>query len=725
MLTLLRPSLALLICLALGGFSLAADEAKERANVLAKPSRELLASLKNAQQSASKEHYAEAVVELRKILEPTAGDGFLPSDSPYGSQPTIKREAIRLLDAFPPAGRQLFDMQMAGEVERNLNEAISHGDTQAIAQIARCHFPSPIAVEAVLLLAYDAMDRGQPWECLAWLRFLEMSSAAAKAHEVESQLLKTACYLTLGEPLRARAALDKLGSIRPPTTFHLGDEAHSTVETSEKILKSFGGAEKDRPKTAVLAEYGYWPIFRGDTNRNALAAWSGTLGERRWKVGTLDKQAAYQFSNWRRTNEDEVLFPCLHPLVLGDVLLSRSPSRLSAFDLRTGRLLWENPPHNKVKETKPAAGDPEAELWQRFWDDAPYGQLSSNGNEVFLLDGLDIAQAGEAAPRMIAIGKQVQVLGPKIIRPYNRLLALSLRQQGKTAWSVGGEDGEGEPQLAGYFFLGTPLPYNRQLFVLAEKEGVIRLCVLNAASGKLDWSLPLAQVETTVLDDPVRRLAGASPSFSEGILICPTSDGAVAAVDPATHSLLWGFQYPLAATLADRNPMGVVLPNGKMLPLKRSGINRTVRDAAAVMASGRTFLLPVEADQLFCLNSANGELLWSCPREEMQYIAGVTADKIVLAGHRGLYSRNVQTGKAAWPNECIELPGKSQIIGRGFLVGDYYYLPSTLNEVVKFDLRAGRIAERSHTKYPLGNLTAVSNLLISHTGDSIQVYGPQ
>ena len=79
----------------------------------------------------------------------------------------------------------------------------------------------------------------------------------------------------------------------------------------------------------------------------------------------------------------------------------------------------------------------------------------------------------------------------------------------------------------------------------------------------------------------------------------------------------------------------------------------TVRDAAAVMAAGRTFLLPVESDQLYCLNSVNGKLLWSCPREEMLFIAGVVADKVVLAGPRGLFARNLETGKSAWREERI------------------------------------------------------------------------
>lgn len=721
----LRLSLALLLCLAVGESPLPAADGKDRANVLVQPSRELLSSLKTAQDAAAQEHYADAVAELRKILDPSAGDGFLPTENQYGSERTIKSEAVRLLDTFPPVGRKLFELQSSAEVERNLNEAIYRDDSRELAQIAQRYFPSPIAIDVILLLAHDAFDHNQPLDCLAWLRYLQRAPTAAKPHLVECQLLEAACYLTLDEPSQAHSALAKLGTIRPPVKFNIGAEEHTTAETAEKILKSFGGGEKPRSAQGILAQHGYWPMFRGDASRNATAAWSGALGDRRWKVGMLDGLAAQQYTNWRRSDADEVLFPCLHPLVLGDVLLSRSTRRLSAFDLRTGKLLWENPPSNQSKEPKPNEPAQDLEVWQRFWDDAPYGQISSNGSEVFLLDGMDFAQAGETAQRLINIRGQVQVLNPKTVRPYNRMLALTLRQKGKLAWSVGGETGESEPQLAGYFFLGPPLAYYRQLYVLAEKDGMIRLCALNAITGKLEWSLALAQMEMPVLDDPVRRLAGASPSYCDGILVCPTSAGAVAAVDPATRSLLWGFQYPLAATLADRNPKGVVLPNGKMVVIKRSGTNHTVRDSAAVMASGRTFLLPVEADQLFCLDSASGELLWSCPREETMFIAGVTADKVVLASPRGLSARIVQTGKSAWREEKVNLPGISQIIGRGFLVGDYYYLPDTLNEIVKFDLRAGRIAERYHTKNPLGNLTAVSNLIISHTGESIQVFGPE
>ena len=68
--------------------------------------------------------------------------------------------------------------------------------------------------------------------------------------------------------------------------------------------------------------------------------------------------------------------------------------------------------------------------------------------------------------------------------------------------------------------------------------------MLDANSGKLDWSQQLAVVEENLQIDPFRRLAGFTPSYADGVLVCPTGIGALVAVDIVNHTLLWGYQYP-------------------------------------------------------------------------------------------------------------------------------------------------------------------------------------
>ena len=54
---------------------------------------------------------------------------------------------------------------------------------------------------------------------------------------------------------------------------------------------------------------------------------------------------------------------------------------------------------------------------------------------------------------------------------------------------------------------------------------------------------------TTAVQNPQRRLAGVSPSYSDGVLVCPTASGAIIAVDLTTRSLLWGYRYSGASPM--------------------------------------------------------------------------------------------------------------------------------------------------------------------------------
>ena len=82
-----------------------------------------------------------------------------------------------------------------------------------------------------------------------------------------------------------------------------------------------------------------------------------------------------------------------------------------------------------------------------------------------------------------------------------------------------------------------------RLYELAEVSGEIRLLALEAATGKVLWSQQIALVEQDVLRDPARRWTAVSPSYADGILVCPTANGAIVAIELATRSLLWGYQY--------------------------------------------------------------------------------------------------------------------------------------------------------------------------------------
>ena len=95
----------------------------------------------------------------------------------------------------------------------------------------------------------------------------------------------------------------------------------------------------------------------------------------------------------------EPYLPAMHPLVVNDTVLMRTIEGLVAVDATTGRRIWPYPWSDPVmRQFQEASDDPFGaaggisrgqELQQRIWKDAPYGQLSSDGRAVFLLDQLD------------------------------------------------------------------------------------------------------------------------------------------------------------------------------------------------------------------------------------------------------------------------------------------------------------------------------------------------
>ena len=137
----------------------------------------------------------------------------------------------------------------------------------------------------------------------------------------------------------------------------------------------------------------------------------------------------------------------------------------------------------------------------------------------------------------------------------------------------------------------------------------IRLVALSAKTGALEWSQQLAVVEQPGVQvrSAFRRNAGAMPSFADGVLVCPTSAGAIVAIDLTTRSLLWGYQYPRAAAISP----SIASPSiGRCIREPSGGANEHWADGSVTIADGRVLVAPVETDQLYCLNLVDGKELW-------------------------------------------------------------------------------------------------------------------
>ena len=260
---------------------------------------------------------------------------------------------------------------------------------------------------------------------------------------------------------------------------------------------------------------------------------------------------------------------------------------------------------------------------------------------------------------------------------------------GKLQWELGGQESLG---LSDTFFLGPPLPLRGQLYVMAEIKDEMRLLALDGATGNLLWSQQLAMVESNITQDPVRRLAGVSPSYSDGVLICPTGAGCVVAVDLATRSLLWGYIYShpgeqpggrrMRGMIRSRTPSTiptVPCPAGWTAPPRLSTAGCCSRRPRPIA--------------LYCLNLADGKPAWASakPRGEHYYIACVHKGVVVLVGRNSIDAVNLEDGSKAWGGRTIALPSGAGVCGHGCYAGGQYFVPLSSGEVMAIDLEAGKV----------------------------------
>jgi outer membrane protein assembly factor BamB len=692
--------------------------------------RNLLQRLTRARQAISAQRYNVAVEELGAILAPD-GDDFLDLDvdqdyfitpqNAGGAMPSLKTEAQRIIGAMPTAGRDLYELRYGAAARAELDEAMRADDITRLTEVTRKYFHTRAGYEATLLLGRRHLDEGRPLAAAFCFQRLSDNSQALRLFDPELSLLLATCWLYADAREQAEETLLALKRRQPDAELRVGDSTvrlfrddRQSVAWLEQTLGRFGSWQ--------LGDQDQWVVFRGDPGRNARTSGGVPLIQYRWRVPTTndptDEQLVQDFSR-QNIGSSSALLPSLQPLAVRDVVLMRTPRRLFAVDFVTGKRVWEFPWDDSPDELAQQSQDLQTsrsnpsprmtELTERLWKDAAYGQVSSDGESVFLLSELSFA--GTSGVQNFIQQGGFQQFNANWPKSHNKLVSLSLAREGALQWVVGGEDGEDEPRLAGAFFLGVPLPVMGQLYVLAEISGEIRLVVLDPRTGRLQWQQQLAHVDTlTIQSDISRRLAAATPSFADGILVCPTSAGAVVAVDISNRSLLWGFQYPVPMTATNLN----------RFPGNRGGIRNSSEeswaDATVTISEGRVLLTPVESGEMHALDLLTGRPLWNPrKREEGLYVGCIHKNLALVVGKSNLQAIDMRTGEEAWSNP-ISLED-AQPGGRGFYSDNYYYLPTSDARLLKIDLEEGAIVDQQETRVPLGNLICYRDQILSQGVD--------
>ncbi|MBX3412093.1 MAG: PQQ-binding-like beta-propeller repeat protein [Pirellulales bacterium] len=698
--------------------------------------RQTMQILMSAQELLTGGRFAEAVRHLGAILE-APDDFFFQPDKDSPIYHSLKAEAQRLIGTMPRAGRESYELQYGARARQMLDEAIAAGDMGVLSEVSRRFFHTQAGYDATALLATNYLDHGHPLAAALCYERLRQTPAASERFEPTLSVQLAACWLRAGLHDKAVEALSQLRAANPQVQVRVaGKDVPLFAPGPDAVswLAEQLGPRANQEEVATLAR---WLMFRGGPSRNQSSAGGSPMLEPRWRVPTAIEPETEKLIDQHSQRYDEVEFaslPASHPLIVNGVVLMRTTNNLLAVDFRSGKRVWEVPLDNELNEllnlgdtNSPQRNQVQfaAFIEQRIWNDATYGTLSSDGEHVFSIEDLGVGGLNNVQQRVAIVGfngrRRPMPTGPT---SYNRLAAHDIRT-GKLKWEVGGANGDGELELAGVFFLGPPLPLAGKLYSIVEQNAEIRLIALDAKTGHVEWSQQLAVVEQDITNDYSRRQSGVSPSYADGVLVCPTAAGATVAVDLTTRSLLWGYRFPPLA-LAQRNQtmwprMAGVMVNGS----EQNASNRW-NDGGVVMAEGRVLLTPLESNELHCLNLIDGSLAWKRPRVsddrgEYLYVAGVQNGRVLLVGRTQADALNLADGKSVWPAP-LELGSRPS--GYGFFHGERYFVPLSNAEVATINVATGKIEARSKSRsgHVPGNLVAYEGQIISQSPGWVEAY---
>lgn len=659
--------------------------------------------------------------------------------TPDGKWVSAWAEADRVRGTAPPERLHEYQAQFSGLARQLLSQALAAHDDQQLGQVARKYFHTDAGYEAANRLASLHLDRGDFTDATRWV---------AALWNVQAPVTREAPWRAKAAYAAARAGQTELAeklaaAVRATPAVSLG----GTSRDAAKWLAAAGAAQ--RPAEPALSQ---WTTFYGNSSRTGVAAGGTPLLAPRWRRTLSDSlPGRTQIAQLVEDLSDQGTSPSptLFAMAAAGKIAFRTLRGVEVLDADTGRALWTTAARQPLERLLGAEGAGFGETDESgvglevlqgriniarggaFWNNgvvmrfggagefsplgnllfrnASFGLISSDGSRLFVIDDpafLTHRQPGNPG--------QVEMQGADDAG--NRLVAYDLAT-GHPLWTAGGPAaGEPfDPPLAGCYFFGPPLAYKGDLYVVAEvtegeRADEIRLFALDPQTGTERWSQLIAQAPVAIEKDVGRRWWTAQVAVDAGMIVCPTTAGWLVAIDRATRSLLWGY-CPQAPTGQDRRGAGFgeQLEAAAMTP--QTPLSAQWGAAPPILADGRVVYSVQGGQTLVCLDQYSGKEVWSKPRANGMYLAGVFDHKVLVVERDAVSAYELLSGKALWKSAKLALPS-----GRGVGLADRYVIPLSSGEVWSLSLADGKAVHEAHVPSDSalpGNLITYGGMLLA------------
>lgn len=597
--------------------------------------------------------FAEVAAAAQTLLD-APDDGFVWQEGRFRSS---RAAAYELLDRLAEVAPDAYERHSSAAAEKLYAEALRSGSEKMLRDVVDRYRRTTIGTRALEKLAVAHLDRGE--------------------RVVAAQLcLNTALDVTLPASVRTRALIRAV-----LVDSHAMEEMAPAVRLWERL----GSPE-------IEADLGPLPAEWREMIERRLAGWDIKSRSAALDVSELVAAApawrqetplGEEFDAFFSEGLKQLLVNGMHPLpstepvLVGDRLIGTTLTDLVCVDAQTGEVHWKRPlGHYGSRHIRDVGGARDLNrkrvlvqaVLHRVFGDGVYNRLATNGSSV-----LAIAIDNEAAPKIDE-------------SPVNRIVCIDAGT-GDENWTVREADGVRTE------FLSPPAVHAQRVYAVAQTGEQISLVVLAADSGAQEELVSLGQqlgegAESSDQDVTVPSQL-ARIVVEEGVMLCSTGAGALVAIDPTFHRVLWAYRYP-RSDLPEGGQLLLQPPPGVAGYQSWSGWQRVDLHTSG----GLVLLATPESEKLHALELATGRIAWTRPRGAGLYVAGLFDGVAIVVEPTRIVGVDAVSGEDVWSRET-SLPA-----GYGELAGAHFVFPTRDGLVERVSLATMEKGEQSADVWP-------------------------
>jgi len=399
-------------------------------------------------------------------------------------------------------------------------------------------------------------------------------------------------------------------------------------------------------------------------------------------------------------NQSQTRLPAMvHPVVAGDQVILRLEDGVVAYDLLTGKRVWESVESlGMVRELSHIRSMSYYSGVQGYVGDSGRYTLTVGGGRVYTV--CDFLPVGNRVAYALRRNPNLRNADDGAV-----LAALRLDKQGYLKWRIGRGLGDDDVIRNGKF-LSAPTYRAERLYGLVLYLERYYLVCLEASDGGLIWQTPVAQSPALVqrygyrLGVDPRLTVGSAPGVADGRVYVTTNSGVVAAFEAETGQPVWGYQYASRINNLARTSIRSSRAIAQM---------GAYRPANPVIVAGRRVLcLPADSDYLIALDAATGELLWHRSRRNQDDLSAIDRDRLLLSGPGLFVLRTADGTELSGGQEDLSIHGRPAVCTRKVFA-------SGRAEVHEMDLATYQTSKLSLSAADglLGNLVSADGKLIA------------